>query len=71
MLFMNSSINQSHPFNSRQVDRHIWSALIILKLSYFGKNDPWKIKILWIFDWWDQEIDSWIMNHEPLIPTVL
>ena len=26
--------------------------------------------VLQIFGSWDQEIDSWFMNHEPLIPTL-
>ena len=44
------------------------SALIVLKLSYFGKIicEKWKL----IFGSWDQEIDSWFTNHEPLIPTL-
>ena len=27
------------------------------------------MQVLWIFSSWNQEIDSWFMNHEPLIPT--
>ena len=29
------------------------------------------MKVLRIFGSWDQEIDSWFTNHEPLIPTLL
>ena len=25
------------------------------------------MEVLQIFDSWDQEMDSWFMNHEPLI----
>ena len=28
------------------------------------------MKVLQIFGLWDQEIDSWFTNHEPLIPTL-
>ena len=41
--------------------------VIILKLSYFRKNDSWKREVLQIFGLGDQEIDSWFTNHEPLI----
>ena len=43
----------------------------ILKLSYVGKNNSWKMEVLQIFCLQDQEIDSWFTNHEPLIPTML
>ena len=29
------------------------------------------MEIFWIFGSWDQEIDLWFTNHEPLIPTLL
>ena len=51
--------------------RQILSVLIISKLSYFGKHNSWKMEALKIFGSWDQEIDSWFTNHEPLIPTLL
>ena len=63
-------IDQSQSFSSRQIDRQIWTVLIILKLSYFRKKDSWKMEVLRIYGFWDQEIDSWFTNHEPLIPTV-
>ena len=50
--------------------RETLSALLILKLSYFGKNYSWKIKVLQIFGSWDQEIDSWFRYLKPLIPTL-
>ena len=28
------------------------------------------MEVLKIFGLWDQEIDSWFTNHEPLIPTL-
>ena len=66
-----SFVNQSHLFNSRQIDRQTYiSALIIFKLLHFGKNDSWKMEVLNIFGLWDQEIDLWFTNHEPLIPTL-
>ena len=60
---------QSHLFNSRQIDRQILSGLIILKL-FFGKKNMWKMEVLHIFGLWDQKIDSWFMNPDPLIPTL-
>ena len=42
-----------------------------LKLSYFGKNDWWKMTVFRIFGSWDQRIDSLFTNHEPLIPTLV
>ena len=68
-----SFIDQSHSFNFRQIDKQILPVLIILKLSYFGKKVICEkfMVVLWIFDLWDQEIDSWFMNHEPLISTLL
>ena len=66
-----SFINQSHSFNSRQIDRQISPAVIIWKLSYFSKNNSWKMEVLRIFGSWDQQIDSWFTNHEPLIPTLI
>ena len=48
-------IDQSHSFNSRQIDRQISPALIILKLPYFGKRIC--ENFLQIFGSWDQEID--------------
>ena len=53
-----SFIDQSHSFNSKQIGRHILPALIILKLSLFGKNNLWKMEVLQIFGSWDQEINS-------------
>ena len=38
-----------------------------LKLSCLRKNDSWKMYILKILDSWDQKINSWFTNHEPLI----
>ena len=49
------------------IDRQIWPVLIILKLSYFGKNNFWKTEVSQIFGLWDQEIDSSFTNHKPLI----
>ena len=43
---------------------------VILKLSYFRKNYSWKMEVLQFFSLWDQEIDSWFTNNEPLIPTL-
>ena len=60
---------QSHLFNSRQIARQISSGLIILKL-FFGKKNMWKMEVLHIFGLWDQKIDSWFMNPDPLIPTL-
>ena len=65
-----SFIVKPHLFNSRQIYRHISFALVIVKLSYFRKNSSWKIEVLQIFGSWDQEIDSWFTNYEPLIPTL-
>ena len=63
-------IIQPHSFNSRQRDRQVSSMLIILKLSYFGKNNPWKIEVLQVFGLCDQKIDLWFTNNKPLIPTL-
>ena len=52
-----SFIVQPHSFNSRQIDGQTLSVLIILKLSYFGKKQFLKMKVLQIFGSWDQEID--------------
>ena len=53
-----SFISQSHSFNSRQVHKQISPALVILKLSYFGKNDLQKIPESFTnFYLWYQEID--------------
>ena len=65
-----SFIVQSHSFNSRQVDRQILSALIVLKL-YFGKNDSSEMEVLQIFGSWDYKTDSWLTNYEALIPTLM
>ena len=43
--------------------------LIILKLSYFGKTIRGKRKF-YNFGLLHQVIDSWFMNHKPLIPTL-
>ena len=53
-----SFIIQSHSFNSGQVDRQISSVLIILKLSFFRKNNLCKMEVLQIFGLWDQKTDS-------------
>ena len=53
-----SFIVQPHSFNSKQIDRQTLPVLIILKLSYFEKNNSRKMNILRIFGLWDQEIDS-------------
>ena len=65
-----SFIDKSHSFNSRQINRQISTALIILKLCYFGKNHSWKMEVFWIFCSWDQKIHSWFTNHEPIMPTL-
>ena len=58
--FFLSLINLIHLTLDR-LGRQISTALIISKL-YFGKNDPWKMEVLRIFDSWDQEIGSWFTN---------
>ena len=63
-----SFIDQFHSFNSRQID--ISPTLIILKISHFGKNDSWKMEVLRNFCSWDQDIDLWFTNPDPLIPTL-
>ena len=40
------------------------------KVNRFWKNNMWKMEILLIFGLWDQEIDLWLTNHEPLIPNL-
>ena len=65
-----SFIVQPHLFNSRQIYRQISFALVIVKLSYFGRSSSWKIKVLQIFGSWDQEIDSWFTNYKPWIPSL-
>ena len=65
-----SFIVQPHLFNSRHIYRQISFALVIVKLSYFGRNSSWKIKVSQIFGSWDQEIDSWFTNYKPLIPSL-
>ena len=59
----------STSFNSRQTDRQMLSALILLKLSYFGKQNSWK-KFCKFFGQPYQEIDSQFINPETLIPTL-
>lgn len=58
----------STSFNSRQTDRQM-SALILLKLSYFGKQNSWK-KFCKFYGQPYQEIDSQFINPETLIPTL-
>ena len=64
IFFFHWSISFIYSYNFRQIHRQIWPALIIL-ISY-----SWKMDVLQIFGSWDQEIDSWFTNHEPLIPTL-
>ena len=67
-----SFIDQSYSFNSRQIDRQISPALIILKLSYFGKNgsfgsicEKWKFCELWLVG-----SRNWFVIHNYLILTL-
>ena len=64
-----SFTDQSHLFNSRQID---WHRLRWFFLSYHisEKNDSRKVEVLRIFGSWDQEIDPLFANHEPLIPAL-
>ena len=71
LLNLFSFIVQSHSFSSGLVDRQTSSALIILKLSYFRKNNLCKMEVLQMFGSWDQKTDSWFTNHETLIPSLL
>ena len=66
-----SFIAQFHSFDSREIDTQILCVLIVLNLSYLRKKDLWKMKVLQIFGLWNQEIHSWIMNHESLITILL
>ena len=66
-----SFIAQFHSFDSREIDTQILCVLIVLNLSYLRKKDSWKMKVLQIFGLWNQEIHSWIMNHESLITILL
>ena len=57
-------INQSHSFKLYTDRQSDIAALIILKLSYFWKNNSWKIVLLRPFGSRDQEIDSWFMIYK-------
>ena len=43
------------------LDRQISSALIILKLSYFGKSDSWKMVV---YKFLVRGIKNWFLIHE-------
>ena len=53
-----SFIVQLNSFNPRQIDRQVSSVLIILKLTYFGKNNSCKMEVLQILGSWNKEIYS-------------
>ena len=69
-FFFHRSVWSRFINSDRQKDDRYCPHWFILKLSYFGKSDSWKIKVLQIFGSWDEEIDSWLTNNEPLIPTL-
>ena len=54
-----------------RLSRKTLFVLIILKLSYFGKSNFWKMKVLSIFGSWDQDTDSWFTNQDPLPTDIL
>ena len=60
--FLFSLMVQFHSFNSRQTDREKLSALIILRLSYFGESDLWKMEVLRIFG--SLASRKWFVIHE-------
>ena len=63
-----SFINQSHWFNSWQIDRYClhW----FFKSYILEKNNLQKMEVLQISGSWDQEIDLWFMNRKTLIPSL-
>ena len=44
-----SFIDQSHSLNYKKIDKQVSPVLIILKLSYFTKNDSKKLKFWFWF----------------------
>ena len=62
-----SFIDQSHLFNSRQIDEQVSSVLIILKLSKFWKK--LFVENVSFTNFWF--VGSRFMNHKFLIPTLI